>query len=316
MTREGIPMKAIICGAGISGLAAAAFLAGDGWDVVVVEQAAGPRPQGYMVDFFGPGWQAATALGIIPRIRELGYRVERLDYVDGRGRARASLPFARFAQVVRGELVSILRPDLELAIREAVPPGVDLRYGRTVLAVGQGRASVTAMLDDGASLEADLLIGADGIHSVIRELVFGPEPEFLHYLGFHVGAYSFRDPEVASLVGDRFAVTDTRNEAMFFYRLRDGTITAMAVHRTDDPARPDDPQACSAPGTGGWSGSARQPSATARRTSTTTRSPRSECPAGTRDAPSWSVMRQPRCHCSPAMEPPSEWPPPMCWRMN
>lgn len=242
MTREGIPMKAIICGAGISGLAAAAFLAGDGWDVVVVEQAAGPRPQGYMVDFFGPGWQAATALGIIPRIRELGYRVERLDYVDGRGRARASLPFARFAQVVRGELVSILRPHLELAIREAVPPGVDLRYGRTVLAVTQSRASVTAMLDDGASLEADLLIGADGIHSVIRELVFGPEPEFLHYLGFHVGAYSFRDPEVASLVGDRFAVTDTRNEAMFFYRLRDGTITAMAVHRTDDPARPDDPQ--------------------------------------------------------------------------
>jgi 2-polyprenyl-6-methoxyphenol hydroxylase-like FAD-dependent oxidoreductase len=110
-------MKAIICGAGISGLAAAAFLAGDGWDVVVVEQAAGPRPQGYMVDFFGPGWQAATALGIIPRIRELGYRVERLDYVDGRGRARASLPFARFAQVVRGELVSILRPHLELATR-------------------------------------------------------------------------------------------------------------------------------------------------------------------------------------------------------
>ena len=88
-----------------------------------------------------------------------------------------------------------------------------------------------------AVLEADLLIGADGIHSVIRELVFGPEEEFFHYLGFHVGAYSFRDRDVAAQIGDRFAVTDTRNEAMFFYRLRDGRITVMAVHRSDDEAR-------------------------------------------------------------------------------
>ena len=51
-------MKAIICGAGISGLSAAAFLARDGWDVVVAEQAERPRPQGYMIDFFGPGWHA------------------------------------------------------------------------------------------------------------------------------------------------------------------------------------------------------------------------------------------------------------------
>ena len=91
-------------------------------------------------------------------------------------------------------------------------------------------------------LEADLLIGADGVHSVIRSLAFGPEEDFLHYLGFHVAAYSFRDAELAGLIGERFAVTDTRNEAMFFYRLRDGTITAMAVHRSENPEIPPDPQ--------------------------------------------------------------------------
>lgn len=236
-------MKAIICGAGISGLSAAAFLDRAGWDVVVVEQADGPRPQGYMIDFFGPGWQAAKSLGIVPRIRDLGYLVERLEYVDNRGDARATLSLAKLSQVTSGEFVSILRPDLELAIREAVPHRVDLRYGRTVVAVGQSRGSVTATLDDGSVVEADLLIGADGIHSVIRELVFGPEEEFLHYLGFQVGAYSFRDWDVAAQIGDRFAVTDTRNEAMFFYRLPDGRITVMAVHRSEDEALPDDPQA-------------------------------------------------------------------------
>ena len=72
-------MKAIICGAGISGLSAAAFLTRRGWQVVVVERSAGPRPQGYMIDFFGAGWPAANKLGIIPRLRELGYEVQSVE---------------------------------------------------------------------------------------------------------------------------------------------------------------------------------------------------------------------------------------------
>jgi 2-polyprenyl-6-methoxyphenol hydroxylase-like FAD-dependent oxidoreductase len=192
-------VRAIICGAGISGLSAAAFLARMGWQVVVVDQARGPREQGYMMDFFGAGWQAADRLGIIPRIRELGYQVQRLDYVDRHGKSRASLPFAKYAKVTGGKLTSILRPDLELAIREALPGEVDLRYGRTISAVGQSLDGVQATLDDGQAFEADLLIGADGIHSSIRALVFGPEEEFFRYLGFHVGAYSFHDPELAAL---------------------------------------------------------------------------------------------------------------------
>lgn len=59
-------MKAVICGAGISGLSAAAFLTRRGWQVLVVEKSMGPRPQGHMIDFFGPGWQAADGLGITP----------------------------------------------------------------------------------------------------------------------------------------------------------------------------------------------------------------------------------------------------------
>lgn len=236
-------MRAVVCGAGISGLSAAAFLARDGWQVLVVDHAEGPQLQGYLIDFFGPGWQAAARLGIVPRLHELGYQIQRLDYVDRNGKVRASLPFSRFAEVVRGELTSILRPDLEFAIREMLPPAVERHYGRTVVAVGQSRDAVTVTFDDGQVQEADLLIGADGIHSVIREIVFGPEEEFFHYLGFQVGAYSFNDPDLAERIGEQFAITDTRDAAMFFYRLRDGRVTAMAVHRSDNPALPDDPQA-------------------------------------------------------------------------
>ena len=69
-------MKAVICGAGIAGLALARGLSTYGWDIVVLEQAPGPRTQGYMIDFFGLGYDAAEALGVLPRLQELSYDVE------------------------------------------------------------------------------------------------------------------------------------------------------------------------------------------------------------------------------------------------
>jgi len=240
-------MEAVICGAGIAGLSAAHFLSAKGWDVTVVERAAGPRPEGYLIDFFGPGWQAAEQMGIAGRIRELGYRIDRVDYVDGDGRSTAHLGSGSFTRVIGDRLSSILRPDLELAIREALPAPVKLLYGTTVTGVAApqgdaggrgGKADVE--LSDGRRLTADLLVGADGIHSGIRSKVFGPESAYFRFLGFHVGAYSIRDGSLQDIPDNRYVITDTPGEAMFFYRLRDGSISVLGVHRTNRADRPED----------------------------------------------------------------------------
>ncbi|MDN5919427.1 MAG: FAD-dependent monooxygenase, partial [Pseudonocardia sp.] len=234
-------MRAVICGAGIAGLALANRLATAGWDVVVLERSPGPRSQGYMIDFFGAGYDAAEAMGIAPRLHDLGYHVHEAAFIGADGRSRGRLGYDQFADVVGGRLLSIMRPDLELALRESLPAGVRIRYGsRPVRVDDTSSDGVRVTLADGETLTADLLVGADGIHSAVRAMVFGPETDYLRHLGFHTAAFSFVDPVLHARVRDRFHLTDTIDRQMGLYGLRDDRVAVFAVHRTDDPALPED----------------------------------------------------------------------------
>jgi 2-polyprenyl-6-methoxyphenol hydroxylase-like FAD-dependent oxidoreductase len=233
-------MHAIICGGGIAGLALANRLSTLGQDVTVLERSPGPRPQGYMIDFFGPGYDAMTAMGLLPALEEVAYSVDEGVLVDGHGRRQAAINIKQFAE---GDLLSVMRPDLEGVLREHLPSNVNLRYGAMLTGVTPRADGVRIELADGSTLDGDLLIGADGIHSAVRREVFGPEASYLRFLGFHTAAFSFDAPSIHDEVGGRFCLTDTMGSQFGFYSLRDGRVAAFAVHRTTDPDVPADTQA-------------------------------------------------------------------------
>lgn len=234
-------MHALICGAGIAGLTLATRLRHHGWDVLVVDHAPGPRDEGYMLDFFGPGLEAVTAMGIVPRLHELAYDTQEFRYIDGDGGKHVGVAYARFEKAARGGIASIMRPDLERLLREAAEEkGAELRYGTTVDTLTEhGDATIS----DGTRLSPDLVVGADGIHSPVRGLLFGPERDHLRHLGMHTAAWVFSDDAVFRKVKDLFVLTDTTNRQLGFYGLRDGRVAAFAVHRTGDTALPDDRRA-------------------------------------------------------------------------
>lgn len=231
-------MKAVICGAGIAGLALAHRLDHHGWNVHLVDHAPGPRAQGYMIDFFGPGCEALAAMGLAAELRRFASPVKEFRYIDDRGRTTVSIDYGLFSKALDGEIASVMRPALEQMLHEHLGDTIDLRYRTTVERIEGNRAH----LSDGTVIDADLIVGADGVHSRVRALAFGPEQDYLRYLGMHTGAYLFTDPELYAQVRGQFVLTETLNRQMGFYGLTDDRVAVFAVHRTPDPALPDDPR--------------------------------------------------------------------------
>lgn len=230
-------MKAVVVGSGIAGLVAARQLGLAGWDVEVLEKSSAPRPDGYMMDFFGPGIEASERIGLYPRLADVAYRVEAADYVDASGRRTSSLDYGQLARLAGGKVLSLLRPDLEraaLAALDDVPAGrVQVHYGSRVARAWTDDGGASAAVDGspGEVLTADVLIGADGVHSDVRTNVFGPEQQYLRPLGMRAAAFIVTDPSLNAQFKNRFVLTDSVDRMAGLYSPRADEVAAFLVYR-------------------------------------------------------------------------------------
>jgi len=185
-------MRVAIVGAGIGGPTLAYWLRRLGHEAVLFEKAPAPRTGGYLIDFWGLGYDLAERMGILPALTERGYLMQRLRMVDANGREEAGMNVVPLRRQLRGRFISIARADLASAILRACD-GVQTHYGVSVDAVTEDHDRVRIALTNGVRETVDLLVGADGLHSKVRELVFGPEERFETSLGCYVAAFRLRD---------------------------------------------------------------------------------------------------------------------------
>lgn len=181
-------MRVAINGIGVAGPTLAYWLRQYGHQPVMFEKAPALRTGGYLIDFWGLGYEIAERMGLIPTLRERGYEMERMRMLDGNGREEAVLDLTPIREALHGRFISLARADLGAAVFAACK-GTPAHFGVSVTAITQDGDGVVATLSDGQQERFDLLVGADGLHSQVRELVFGPEAQFERFLDCYVAAF-------------------------------------------------------------------------------------------------------------------------------
>ncbi|WP_127903491.1 FAD-dependent oxidoreductase [Solirhodobacter olei] len=230
-------MKAIIAGAGIAGLTAAYELGRMGWDVTVLERAKELRSGGYMIDFFGPGYDAAEENGLLDGLACRAHAIDGVELVNGDGSHQAYMSYAALRASLGGRLFSLMRGDIEQVLFEALPGSVALRFGSEVIAVEDRDTGVAVVLDDGTGAEADLLIGADGLHSGLRRQMFCGEAEALKFLGYHTAAYIFRSQAVAEAAKGNFTMLSLPGRQAGIFRMQGDQVAVYFLWRDARPER-------------------------------------------------------------------------------
>jgi 2-polyprenyl-6-methoxyphenol hydroxylase-like FAD-dependent oxidoreductase len=186
-------MRVLISGGGIAGLTLAYWLHQYDISSVVIEQAQGLRRDGYAIDFLGTGYDVAERMSLIDRLAAQQIPFEALLYVTKTGKPIAKLDASLLRSITDGKYMGLLHATLEEALYEAVTGQVEVRFGRSLAAVAPGTDMVEVTFNDGTTEPFDLLIGADGVHSATRALVFGPEEQYSRSLGYTIACYPLAD---------------------------------------------------------------------------------------------------------------------------
>lgn len=179
-------MRAIIVGGGIAGPAMAMALDAVGCEAVILERSSGARAAGSWFTISPNGLAALEAVGSLEAVRALGVPTRRniMRGATGRELGRLSL-----GEPLEGgtPALSFRRPDLSAALMtEAGSRGIDVRRGAAAVAVESTEAGAAVTLADGSRVAGDIVIGADGIRSIVRAAI---DPDSPH--GRYVGLRNF-----------------------------------------------------------------------------------------------------------------------------
>jgi 2-polyprenyl-6-methoxyphenol hydroxylase-like FAD-dependent oxidoreductase len=185
--------KVLISGASIAGPTLAYWLYRYGFDVTVVERARAVRTGGYPIDVRGTAVDVVERMGMLRDLQAAHISTRKVTFVGAEGHPigtvrpdALSRGVSRDLEVPRGTLTSLL-----FDLTRQGP--TRYRFGDSIAALEDREDHVNVTFKSGESGRFDIVIGADGLHSNTRRLVFGPEDPFIRYLGFCFAGFTVRN---------------------------------------------------------------------------------------------------------------------------
>ncbi len=231
-------MDILISGAGIAGPTLAWWLAQAGHRPTLIESAPEPRTGGYIIDFWGKGFDIAEKMGLLPELMEVGYQVEEIRLVGRNGQRTGGFSADVFNRATAARFVSLPRGELSAALVRAAANRAETVFGDQIASLNDDGAGVDVTFAKAPPRRFDLVIGAEGIHSSTRAMKFGPPEQFEHYLGYKFAAfiapeYHPRDPDIY------LSYSEPGRQAARF-TLRDGSALVLLIYIDDaGPGLPD-----------------------------------------------------------------------------
>jgi 2-polyprenyl-6-methoxyphenol hydroxylase-like FAD-dependent oxidoreductase len=215
------PMKnrtVLISGASIAGPALAYWLARRGFAPTIVEIAPGLRPGGQAIDIRGVARGLVEQMGIMPAVREAGVHERGMAYVDKNGRHTATMLAHMFGGEGMVAEIEIMRGDLTQILFEATRDSTEYLFDDRIDELGQSDDGVKVTFRSGLTRTFDIVVGADGVHSGVRALAFGPEKDYVRHLGAYTAYFTVPDP------GDL-------DEWFLFYNAPGGRVVGLRPER-------------------------------------------------------------------------------------
>jgi len=173
----------LVSGASIAGPAIAYWLNRYGLKVTVVERSPALRGGGYPIDLRGSAVEVAKKMGIYPALQEAHIRTRRMRFMDDDGHAFATLDPEAITGSEESD-VEIPRADLASLLYGLTRDDVEYRFNDSIDAIEDTDGGAHITFQSGQRGTYDAVIGADGLHSNTRRIVFGSEEPFLRYMGY------------------------------------------------------------------------------------------------------------------------------------
>ena len=156
---------------------------------VLVERAPRFRTGGYIIDFWGVGFDVAERMGLIPALRAAGYLNDRVVFVRADGRTRSSFGGTALRRSLSDRFLSIQRGDLASEIWRRIADRVEVIFDDSIASLCENANGVDVKFESGRRRLFDLVIGTDGLHSTVRRLAFGDPAGAESYLGYCAAAF-------------------------------------------------------------------------------------------------------------------------------
>src|SRR5438876_9271177 len=180
----------LISGASIAGPTLAYWLKRYGFTPTVIERVPQLREGGYPVDVRFEAVQVAKLMGIWPRLQQEKTTIEEMSFVNERNQRISRVNIQAVPKALGVDVVEIMRGDLARTLYELTKDEVEYCFGDSIQELKQDEEGVDVTFERGGSRRFDLVVGADGLHSIVRTLVFGDEAQFERYCGYHFGVFT------------------------------------------------------------------------------------------------------------------------------